>query len=382
MRAKPKVARQVKEEFDVYTFLAKWSRTGLQLAIAGFVISLGYILYGMFSGVLVQGNATPEQVARFVANLSLMGKVLAASSLLGAICFLLLTISEFAFAVLLGIIGAAMMFGMPVLVANNLAGRAPGQIANVINEWTKNAGMAILTMVALRILYEIVEQLRTAGARRKEREEQEALEGPKKVKKAQGQGVWSPCWKLPYCHDAVREHCPAFKAKRSCWRFGYGCNCDPSLIESLIRSGALETAKGSSRQSAVQKAQQAAYVRSDLQADAPVRAQERTIPCSKCPIYLDHQRQKFKIVNPIAVVAAVVLLALAYKPLLVLYSAVITAISAVASKLTFGTRVNAGEWFDYLNITPIKVFFFVIVGLLALAYVLKFVEWVIFEKKL
>ena len=62
-----------------------------------------------------------------------------------------------------------------------------------------------------------------------------------------------------------------------------------------------------------------------------MRAQERTIPCSKCPIYLDHQRQKFKIVNPLAVVTSLVLLALAYKPLLVLYSAVITGILAVDS---------------------------------------------------
>ena len=60
----------------------------------------------------------------------------------------------------------------------------------------------------------------------------------------------------------------------------------------------------------------------------------------------------------------------------------IKGIAGVASRFTYGTRVDAGEWFEYLNTPAIQIFFFVIVGMLALAYVLKLVEWVIFEKKL
>ncbi|MHB8994661.1 MAG: hypothetical protein ACYC63_05360 [Armatimonadota bacterium] len=378
MRAtKPKVARQVKAEFDVYAFLSRWARSLFQICVGAFIISLAYILYGMFSGALNQQNVDPSRIA---GNLRTMGQILALSGTLGALAFIFLTVSEFALAIVVGIVGAGLLFGMPVLVANNLS-NVNLQIVAVINEWTKNAGMGILAVVGLRIMYEIVETVRTAATRRKEREESEESTGLKKAKKVQGPGVWSPCWKLPYCHDAVREHCPAFKAKKSCWRFGYGCNCDPSLIESLIRSGALDTAKSASRQSATQKAQAAAYVRSDLQADAPVRAKERTIPCSKCPIYLDHQRQKFKIVNPIAIIASLVLLGLAYKPLMSIYSMLIALISKLVSGLSY-QGINASAWFEYLDITPIKVFFFIIVGLLALAYVLKFVEWAIFEKKL
>lgn len=376
MRNKPTVARQVKVEFDIYAFFAKWARMALQIGIAGFVLSLGYILFGIFSGALVKNAG---QTNTFVTNLRIMGQVMALCGTLGTLAFIFLTLSELAFAVLAGIVGAALLFGMPVLVASNLA-QADPRIIGVINEWSKNAGIGIMAIVGLRIFYEIVETIRTAASRRKEREEQEESTGLKKTKKVQKPGIWSPCWKLPYCHDAVREHCPAFKAHRSCWRFGYGCNCDPTLIESLIRSGALDTAKSASRQSSAQKATAAAYVRSDLQADAPVKAQERTIPCSKCPIYLDHQRQKFKIVNPIAVIIAVVLLALAYMPLMAIYTVIIDGVAKLAGKLSY-QGIDPSQWFAYLNITPIKVFFFIIVGLLALAYVLKFVEWVIFEKK-
>lgn len=380
MRNKPKVARQIDAGFDTYAFIVRWSRTVVQYAIVAFIIALGYILYGVFSGVLNQ--ARPEDVHRFASSLTLMGEVLALSSLIGALCFILLTLGEIAYAVLIGILGAALYFGIPILVKSNLS-TVNAEITGAINLWSRNAGMAVLALVALRVLYEIIEQIRTAAVRRQEREEQEEAEGGlKKTNKVRRSAVWSPCWKLPYCHEAVRDNCPAYKARKSCWRFGYGCNCDPSLIERLIRSGALDKSKGASKTSAHDKTLQQAYMRSDLQADLPIKATERTIPCSKCPIYLDHQRQKFRIVNPIAVIATLAALWLAYKPLMVIYALVIHLIAAIAAKLTFGLRVDPREWFEYLNTRPIQIFFFIIIGLLALSYVLKAVEWAIFEKKL
>lgn len=380
MREKRKIARQTKAEFDVYVFISRWARWLLQFAVAGFVISLGYILYAIFSGVLRQ-QVSADQTARFVTNLTLMGQILTLSCFLGALCFVILTLSEIAYGVLVGILGAALVFGMPVLIASNLSGASP-QVVTAISTWSKNAGMAILLVVGLRILYEIVEQVRTAGARRKQREELEEAIGPQKVKRPAKGGVWSPCWKLPYCHEAVRESCPAFKNRKSCWRYGSGCNCDPGMIERLIRSGALESGKGGAKASSREKIAHAAYVRSDLQADVPVRAVERTIPCSKCPIYLDHQRQKFKIVNPIAIIATIVLMGLAYIPLRAIYHQTVRAIAAVASRMTFDVeRVDPGQWVRYLDTPALQIFFFIIIGLLALSYVLKFVEWAIFEKK-
>lgn len=371
MRNRPKVQRQVKVEFDLLGLLVKWARGILQGAGFLFIVSLGYILYGIFSGVLNHA-ADP----RILGNLRLMGEVLTLASFAGALAFCFLTIDEIAYAIVVGLVGAGLMFGMPMLVLNNLR-NADTQTVAVLNEWTKNAGMAVLLVVALRILFEIVQQIRMADEKRRMKAELEEISGPKKAKKTT-QGVWSPCWGLPYCHDAVREHCPAYKARKSCWRYGYGCNCDPGLIERLIRSGAMD-AKGDAGRT---KAAHEAYVRSDLQADRPTKAAERTIPCSKCPIYLDHQRQKFKIVNPIGIIATVVGMALLYKPLTGLYTLTVLATAQIASRLTYGTNVDAGSWFEYLNTSGLRIFFFGIVGLLVLSYVLKFVEWLIFEKKL
>lgn len=377
MRGKPRVAKQVREEFDLLGLLVKWARVLVQIALFFFVISAGYLLYGIFSGAL-----SHQADARVVENLRVMGQVLAASSFFGALAFCFLTIDEIAYAVLIGIVGAGLMFGIPVLVAGNLHGGGSAQAAAAIQSGAKTAGMAVFAVVGLRFLFEIIQQVLMASEKRRVKAEKEAETGIKRTKAKSAGGVWSPCWGLPYCHDAVREQCPAFRARKSCWRFGYGCNCDPSLIERLIKAGAVEGGRGAAHVDARTRATHEAYVRSDLQADRAVRAQERTIPCSKCPIYLDHQRQKFRIVNPIAVVACLALLAAAYRPLMAIYREVIKGIAGVASRFTYGTRVDAGEWFEYLNTPAIQIFFFVIVGMLALAYVLKLVEWVIFEKKL
>lgn len=374
MRNKPRVAKQqVREVIDVWEIVARWAKMALQLSVIAFLISLAYILYGVFSGALNQGASE-----RVLDNLRLMGQILTVASLVGTAAFAFLS-EEIAYTVAVGLVGIALMFGSPVLLSSSLQGNA-GEAAAVIGEWTRNASLAIFAVVGSRLLYEIIQQIRTAGSRRREREGQEEISPLKKTKI--GGGIWSPCWGLPYCHDAVREHCPAYKARKSCWRFGYGCNCDPSLIERLIRSGALETGKTTASHGSKQRVAQEAYVRSDLQADGAIRASERTIPCTKCPIYLDHQRQKFKIVNPIAIVAALIAMALAYKPLLAIYTLVVKTTAALASRLTFGPNRDAGQWFEYLNTSAVQVFFFIIVGLLALAYVLKFVEWIIFVKKL
>ncbi len=378
---KHRVAKRPRQQVDVFALITAWSRTLLQLAAVGFVISLGYILYGIFSGALA--SMPDEQMQRVAGNLTVMGQIMTAAGFLATVALIILTLEEIAFVVLMGIVGAGLMFGMPILVATHLQD-AVSTPAKMINEWSRNAGMAILFVVGLRIVWEMVAQIGSAGARAiaKQDEEKSAVaKTEKKAKRAWKPRLWDPCWELPYCHEAVREVCPAYKARRSCWRHGYGCNCDPSLIETLIRTGGASTGKGAEKASSTQRRTEAAYVRSDLAADVVVGAQERTIPCSKCPIFVEHQRQKFKIINPIAIIAVIVGLAALYKPLTGAYEKVIDVMAKLAARFTLNTEaLNAEEWVGYLNTPTVQVFFFLFVGMIALAYVLKAVEWAVLKR--
>jgi hypothetical protein len=240
-----------------------------------------------------------------------------------------------------------------------------------VSRYTALAGEIMLALVLLRVFYEIAIYVRT-GPKTKLQEEKEAEK--LKRKGAITAKVWARCWDMPYCHEYVRDQCPAYKARKNCWKFGYGCMCHPKMIETLIRAS-------TGAATAVAKARQAEYVRSDLEADAVLKPGERTIPCTKCAIFAEHQRQKFRILNPLVIVGTIVGLVLGYKPVMVLYTAFVALLSRLAARFTLTENVNPQAWFQYLDTLTVRVFFYVILGTLILAYMLKAVEYLVLAKK-
>jgi len=360
---------------DWFDYVAAYSASVAWVCLVAFAIALGYIIYVVYGGYL-----SPNVDQRMINNVVLMGKVLTASAVIGTIAFTLATIAEVAYVVAAAMIGLGLIFGTPMLILSKLQG---GNVAaEAIRTWTFNAGLGICIVAALRVLYQIGYTIKYGSAAKKkaEEEEQERL-GPKKVRRAQT--IYAMCWGLPYCHDTIREVCPAFKEKKTCWQFGKGCNCDPTMVESLIRAGAARVGKGQDKTSARTQMTQDAYLREALGAGkgGAAAASGRTLDCKKCPIYGDHQRQKFNIINPLAIIATIALMALAYSPLKGAYFTTIEGLARVAGQLD-PTGKSASNWVNYLNVPTVQVFFFTIVGLFLLAYVLKLVEWLIFVKKL
>ena len=350
---------------DAGDILANWANTIAKVGILAIAIAYGYYAWAIVGGYL----SRPVD-ARVMSNLQIMGTVLIVAGGLGSVCFLLLTLDEVAWAVVAGGAGAGLLFGTPVLIASYARG-AQTQSVEVVARNTALAGEIVLALVILRVFYEIGTYIRT-GPRTRTQEEKDAEKLRRKG--AVTAKVWARCWDMPYCHEFVREECPAYKAHKTCWRFGYGCMCHPKLIETLIRASA-------GGASAVAKARQSDYVRSDLEADAGLKPDERTIPCSKCAIFAEHQRQKFRIVNPIVVVGTIVGLAVGYKPVMALYTAFLSLVSGLAARFTLTDNVDPSQWFRYLDSPTVKIFFYVILGTLLLAYLLKTVEYLVLTKK-
>ncbi|MFP3905193.1 MAG: hypothetical protein ACLFWB_13185, partial [Armatimonadota bacterium] len=253
-----------RKPFEWEPFLAALSQWLLKICTIVFFIALGYILYGIFSGAAQ--NPSPEAAERIARNWRLMGQIMTTAGFVGTIALVFLTLEEVSLAIIAGMVGAGLMFGMPMLIASNIADPSSTH-AQVLNECSRSAGMAILLVVGLRIGWAIVQQVISTG-RRATTPDEEQVQPVKKKKRTRQRSMllWQACWDMPYCHDAVKEICPAFKAGKTCWRFGYGCNCDPSLIEQLIRTGGASRGKGTGT-SSEQRVREEAFVRSDLQAD-------------------------------------------------------------------------------------------------------------------
>jgi hypothetical protein len=363
-QASPSRRPQQRAPVDVTAVLMVWSAWLLRVAVVVLILAYGYYVWAVVGGYL----SHPVD-ARILGNLRLMGSALVLAGAVGTAALIVLTFDEVAWAVLAGLVGGWLVFGTPVLIASYARG---GQNASVqiVGKYSALAGEVMLALVVLRVLYEIVLYLRLAPVRRKE----EAEEKPVRKAAPLLAKLWACCWQMPYCHEAVRELCPAYRARKTCWKFGYGCMCHPRLIEALIRA----STQGAT---AAARARQAEYVRSDLEADLAVTPTQRTIPCVKCAIYVEHQRQKFRLVNPVVALATIVALILGYKPLMGLYAAFIAMLSDLAARFTLTDQVDPRQWFVYLDSPAVRVFFYIIFGTLLLAYVLRAVEWLVLVRK-
>jgi len=349
----------------------KYAETILKWSLLVMVLATVYILYGALSGQL--GGPAP---LRIVANLQLVGKALAISAGVSAVCVVMITFEEIAWSVLTGIVGLGYLFGTPFIVAN-YARSATSPAAQAVLSWGTLAGKIIIAVAGVRIAYEVYSQLayeRPKVRKAKPQEEEEA----KLAKEGETRTIWpwTPCWQMPFCHEAIREICPAFKGHKTCWRFGSGCNCDPTLVQRLIRTGGVG-ASGDAQQ----RERQREYLRADLQAGYQPHS-KRTLQCAKCAIYLEHQRVKFRFFNPILVVATIAAFFVFYRPLLRLYELTIMGMAKLASRFTYGSQVEPQQWFDQLNTPTVQISFLIIVGLLVLSWVLKFTEWLILVRKL
>ena len=379
MQKRKPMAPRDRQPIDWGHLLHKYGMALTKFGGLGLLVCLGYFIYVIYGGVLPSADAD-----RAYYLVSSFGTGLIISALVFALGILLLTMEELAYAVLVGVGGLLLMFGIPYAVAGQLSGVGEGlqAVARAVSTSGTNAGLAVLAVVGVRIVYEIYLQFKDAPERRRQREEKQAAEDAgvlKKHKTIKPTTVLSPCWELPFCHERIREVCPAFKARKPCWRYGIGCNCDPKMIDTLIRMGS----PGKGPQDSDMRRREAAYIRSDLEADAAMsRKEDRTIPCSRCAIYGEHQRLKFKFLNPAAILGTVVAMGALYLPITKAWGAVAQGIVQVAKNITLHAEFDAGTWFEYLQDDVVKVFFFIIVTLLALSYVLKLTEWVVLEKKL
>lgn len=347
------------------TSIAAWI---LRVATPVFVAILIYWAFIIFTGQIKVATDTGVAVLRNMGHLLVLSGFLAAASLA------LLTAEDITLTIVIAAVGLTLFLGLPALVVGRVGTEL--QAAQVLLGLGKLAGEAILGVAVVRIAYEIYRSS-LEGEARKERKAREDHElGRKTALKPPSESVLARCWEMPFCHQAVREMCPAFKAKKSCWRFGRGCNCDADLIDTLV----LNRNPGPSRQA---REVEAEYIRTDLEADKVRSRSERTIPCTKCPIFAEHQRRKFKVINPIIILITIGALFFFYGPLTEFYSLLAAKMAQLmsGSLLNPSASSNVSYWQAYLDNAGLKASFVVIVGLFVLSWMLKLGEWLVLEKK-
>jgi hypothetical protein len=176
------------------------------------------------------------------------------------------------------------------------------------------------------------------------------------------------CWQLPYCRKFVRERCPIYHARRSCWKERVGCMCEESVIRNAMEGRVIPS-------DIVAAAQ---YIPKNSRL-TPQQKKER---CNQCVIYNEHQKHKYKIALPAVLGGVVLTYALFREPMVQGLGRLISSSESVVRKSTLAgegtvTGLGLGEGATFFHEAILAV-----LALVVAAYLIRLIEFLFFRLKI
>lgn len=287
-------ARQMAQQrmMDRITTVAQY------LMIGGTVIGLLgllYLLYATFVAPLDQEGLSAADRSRITNNLSMAGRmtILGFAAMILGMCWIYIT--EVWLGYLLILLAGAFYWALPYL-AIQVKGAEPseGSLAQHALLQFRYLAWVLMPPGVLLAVYSAITQgfnrLRYGSSL-----DQTLQFGATTTKQGTNmQRFLGKCWQLPYCRDYIRQRCPIYHARRTCWRERIGCMCEEKTIMLAMQN----VTPSPNPENNVRLIP---YNR-EL---SPYELKDR---CYHCVIYNEHQRQKYQLIAPITV-GSVVLIA-------------------------------------------------------------------------
>jgi hypothetical protein len=232
------------------------------------------------------------------------------------------------------------------------SGRAVGDIQT---SGTLLGGIAILGLLAEILLRIRVRMMQGA------RSEQMKFGRGVVEEKHQNQFM-GKCWQLPFCRKFVRERCPIFHAKRTCWKERVGCMCEEEVIQNAMQNKAIP-------KDAIAAARY-------IPVNNRITMSQKVARCKQCVIYNEHLKHKYKLAVPITIATFILMYIVFRGTMLGMSEMAINRINGVVGDVSMGQAKIQQEGVAIFREVLVDCFMFVL-----LAYILKLLEFVIFKLK-
>jgi len=322
-------------------------------------VSALYLLYGLLAGYLPKYPLFPKpQRIQILQNVKFMLLTFQVSSVVLSGLIVAAHYDDAEKLAWVGLLGILAYVGMPMLCLWSLALHAGtfNYAIKIVSRGFRLSGALILLIVALPALRLVFLSLKEMASRRMER----AYIPTAKRVTVRRLSFLSKCWDLPYCRDFLRRRCPAYKAKRTCWKLKRGCYCDPSIIEGL-----LEGVKDS-----------------DIVYQEGTTTRRPTITCRRCPIYLEHQRLKYKAIYPLIYPATGAVMWAIFPALKFLYMKGASALTHIIARFSYAGPGAFKSWEEALSSPFLLGLFIAVAGFLLLLGLIKLTDYLILEVKI
>lgn len=362
----------VKQMFEGMSGPATWV---LRVACAVGALCLAYIVMAYFGGAF-KNLATNPNRALITKNLGLCAQGLSYSLIAAYVMCLILGYEDNRLGAIGAAVGVALHFGAVPLM-KIIGGQTAA--AMLMSAPLRNAGFTILIIGLIRASIDLMIWLVTLPEKVKARANV-GFARPAEAKQqavAREANMFSPCWKLPFCREVIRKQCPAFLAKKTCWKFGRGCYCDEEMIGRIIRGESLEVIKAPTRMTRSGKP-----------------------PCGRCYIFLEHQTHKFRMLSPLALPATILAMFVAWPFYITLFGFFNKSLDSLWKGLSFNpqamtpdmlkqTSTGASQYTNNPYATSpeqtahIAMYMLAaLLGFFLLVYISKGIEWAIYKAKL
>ncbi|MCS6859602.1 MAG: hypothetical protein NZT92_04690 [Abditibacteriales bacterium] len=269
------------------------------------VLSLAYLMFGLFSGQLVRIEPTAAAQAQAFNAARIVLSAFQYSAIVFFLSILLLA-WESKDAAMVHVVGAVVCYFVLPYFVLPFAGLTAGPIYRLLNNGFMVTGLLVGVMAIVRYTVALVEYF--IALLRGEAKLPLGVRGevgvadhaPVRERLSHKPSVFSPCWELPFCRETIRKICPAYLARKKCWKFGKGCYCDQEMITRII-TGEVGAHTASAR----------AFARETITTDLGLDTAKRSKPpCGKCYIYLYHQQLKHRLLSPLLLPATIGLVVL------------------------------------------------------------------------
>lgn len=347
--------------------MAPYATWALRIGSGAAALSGLYLIYVLFMGGAA--HATDPSAAQ-LSNLSLAAAVLNWALVVIALAAIVSAFDVTAVGLGVAALGVGLHFGAPFLLFSLAQSKAIGTVADAFRQ-----GGFVLVVVGL-LKYAVDLALWAMGS--PERNRKKASVGlaqraePAQQRVASEANMFSPCWKLPFCREVIRRQCPAFIARKRCWKFGRGCYCDEEMISRIIRGESMEAISAPTK-----------------------RSREGKPPCDRCYIYIEHQAHKFRAMSPLAIPATIIGMFLIWPLYDRTFTKLLSGLDTIWVHIGFhpadltpdAVKTNVPGAHDVGQLTPEQVAHFavvlfgVVLGFMMLIYISKFIEWAIFKAK-
>ncbi len=335
------------------------ARVMLTVGSVGTIICTGFLFYYFF-GFAGQTPPDPKPAQTLIGQFTFYGGI---AAIVMAIALSIMWWTEDVLSVVLILVSGALYFSpmyLPMMV-----GGAPMEVAVLAMRGLQQVG-GMMGLVAIAVT--IVDLSSRVKNRLTHGSKADTLKYGKGVKEdVDRQNVFlGKCWQLPYCRKFVREKCPIYHARRTCWKERVGCMCEEKVIQNAMQ-GTVQIPKDI--------VAAARYIPYNTKLPMEVKIQR----CRQCVIYNEHQRQKYKLALPTALAGMAGIWVVAREPMKEALGVMLTGADKFVGQATLQGKKTVT---DPTHMAVFRELLVILLMVMILAYLMKLIEYLFFKIKI